>query len=106
MTFTETPPNHPAINIRSSGALAGVIHRLSAVDKPDLQRFINAVTAERGLAKELWFHARNETGYTPSAINYADRNNILLFTYTIIGELEPVNKIAADTFRRRLVQRN
>lgn len=106
-----TPPGvDRGIDIRSRSALAQVKREKTKAGGPDVQRLYGARGTERkegrrGLSvpKELWFFSA--LGYAWPAIEYADRNSILLFTYAATGEITPVNQIARTTLHHLLAKR-
>jgi hypothetical protein len=104
-----TPPGaDEGIDVRSTKALAQVKYEKTKTSRPALQQLYGARAFEhqgnrKHTPKELWCFSL--TGYTKTALEYANRNSILLFTYALNGEPTPVNKIARDTFTRLLEER-
>jgi hypothetical protein len=95
------PPSYPVIDIQSSKAVAQVKNWSTAVGPTSLILLYKRY-GETGL--ELWFFAA-ESGYTPAALHYANKHNILLFTYSITGKPTPVNPIAEKKFKQLEAQR-
>lgn len=80
------------IDVRSSRAVAQVKWRGAQVTRPELQNLYGA----RGLDhhKELWFFAAS--GYTKTAIDYANLVEMALHTYEPSGFLQPINRHATS----------
>lgn len=101
-----TPPGRDkGVDIRAqtpSRAIAQVKMEKAYVTSRYVQQLVGA--AKRGYKKDLLFFA--SSGYTQPAIQYADENSIMLFTYSETGDLTPVNHIAVVEYRRRLAQRD
>jgi hypothetical protein len=49
------------------------------------------------VTKELWFSTCS--GYVPAAVECADERGIVLFTYSLLGELTPVSRAAQKMVR-------
>ena len=78
------------IDVRSTHAVGQVKFRGASASRPELQNLYGA----RGTSheKEMWFFAAS--GYTKSAVDYADSVGMLLFTYEPTGELSSANSHA------------
>lgn len=97
-----TPPGiDEGIDIYSSKALAQVKREAAHVGRPMLQLFYGACSDTP--RKEMWFFSAS--GYARTALKWADRHSILLFTYSVTGELTPKTALAERTYNRLLAQR-
>lgn len=77
------------IDVDSTRAVAQVKAYMVPVGRPDVQNLAGVAAAE---GKIGIFFALN--GYTPQAIQWADKANIALFSFDLQGEPEAVNKAA------------
>ncbi|WP_411082254.1 restriction endonuclease [Streptomyces sp. cmx-18-6] len=80
------------IDVHAAGALGQVKYQAAQVGRPDLQRFVGA--RPHGSTAQLIFFTGS--GYTATAVVYAEERTIALFTYRLDGTMTPVN----DTARR------
>lgn len=80
------------IDVSSERALAQVKHRGAQTGRPDIQRLYGA----RGDQTHLDLLFFSASGYSRHAVEYADEAGIMLFTYDLSGELEPVNSAAYE----------
>jgi hypothetical protein len=83
------------IDVSSERALAQVKHRGAQTGRPDIQRLYGA----RGDQTHLDLLFFSASGYSRHAVEYADEAGIMLFTYDLSGELEPVNAAAYELAR-------
>jgi hypothetical protein len=78
------------VDVRSAYALAQVKYVAAAVGRPDIQRFVGAAAGEPG--KRLIFFSGS--GYTATAVDYANSAGVALFQYALDGSVRPVNTAA------------
>ncbi|WP_307177956.1 restriction endonuclease [Streptomyces africanus] len=83
------------IDVRATGALGQVKYQAAQVGRPELQRFVGA--RPRGSTAQLIFFTGS--GYTATAVAYAQEWNIALFTYRLDGTMTPVNEAARRIHR-------
>ncbi|AMY56480.1 restriction endonuclease [Rhodococcoides fascians] len=90
---TVTPIGPDAgIDVTSRAALAQVKWKGGAAGRPDLQRLYGASAGQHH--KTMLFYSAS--GYSKSAVEYADRFKIALFDYDPHGTAEPQNSVAAN----------
>lgn len=82
------------IDVRSKSALAQVKYEASQVGRPAVQRLVGA--RGHGAHRLLFFTG---TGYSRTALQYADEMGVALFTYEITGRVSPVNEHAREVLR-------
>ncbi len=82
------------IDVVAAGAVAQVkARRLEKVSRPDVQQLVGA--AGRGDTRNLFFFAWS--GYSPQALEYAERHHIAAFTFALDGATSPENESARRT---------
>ena len=84
-----TPPGTDDIDVTSKKVVGQVKYEQAHTGKPSLARLYGTYGED---GRELWFFTA--TGYSKKAVEYADEKGILLFTYSITGELESANDAA------------
>lgn len=86
----ETPVGaDEGIDVNSTKAVAQVKAYMVPVGRPDVQNLAGVAAAEK---KRGFFFALS--GYTPQAIQWADKANVALFSFDLQGRPEAVNKAA------------
>ncbi|MEV4721255.1 restriction endonuclease [Micromonospora noduli] len=78
------------IDVQASGAVAQVKYHASAVGRPALQLLYGA----RGGASHKQLIFFTGSGYTTTAVTYADENDMALFVYSLDGSMRAMNAIA------------
>lgn len=78
------------IDVRSSYAVAQVKWKTAQTGRPELQNLYGA----RGAAHHLRMLYFSASGYSKSALEYAEEHDIALFTYQPDGELNDANELA------------
>lgn len=84
------------IDIRARGALGQVKYQAAQVGRPELQRFVGA--RPKGSTAQLIFFTGS--GYTTTALAYAQEWDIALFRYRLDGTMTPANDTARRIHRR------
>ena len=86
----ETPVGaDEGIDVNSTRAVAQVKAYMVPVGRPDVQNLAGVAAAEK---KRGVFFALS--GYTPQAIQWADKANVALFSFDLQGRPEAVNSVA------------
>lgn len=96
-----TPPDTPVIDIRSRRAVGQVKREATAIKSKDVADFYEKSVDDHD--KELWYFSGS--GFTEPAVVYADLHSIMLFTYSITGELTPVNTVAQTRYTELMTLR-
>ena len=78
------------LDVVANNAVGQVKHHSKPVGRPDLQRLRGASFPSR----VPYFFALS--GFTVGALSYARVSNMPLFTYSVQGDLQPVNDAARD----------
>jgi hypothetical protein len=76
------------IDVRAKYALAQVKFRGSKAGRPEIQNLVGAASGEN---KALKFF--DYKGYSPQAVEYADRMGVGLYVYDQAGAVRPVNAV-------------
>lgn len=77
------------IDVNSTKAVAQVKAYMVPVGRPDVQNLAGVAAGEKKIG--IFFAL---TGYTPQAIQWADKADIALFSFDLQGEPEAVNSVA------------
>jgi hypothetical protein len=83
------PGTDEGIDVNSSEAVAQVKAYMVPVGRPDLQNLAGVAAVER---KKAIFFALS--GYTVQALEWAERADMALFTFDLMGDPEPLNSAA------------
>lgn len=76
--------NDGGVDVRGRGVVAQVKFWQKPVGSPDLQRLVGAALEQKSVFYSL-------SGYTSSAIDYAERAEVALFEFTIYADVKPAN---------------
>lgn len=87
--------------VRSLRVLAQVKREAHRTGEPAVRNLLGS--GRRGFAGELWFFSA--AGYAKPALSFANDESILLFTYSVEGDLQPATKLAEKRLTELLALR-
>lgn len=87
--------------VRSIRALAQVKRETHRTNESAVRDLLGS--GRRGFAGELWFFSA--AGYTKPALSFANDESILLFTYSVEGDLQPANQLTEKRLAEHLALR-